>query len=940
MTQQQQHTHTQDGSKIFMAAPGAHVWQGQVFEHNLRTDLSKSTSAVNPHYEDDSYLGYSLALGRFSSQSSSSSASPSDVDVAIGMPRGNELAGKIVIANRDMRTLVNITGEQLGAYFGYALATADVNGDKLDDLIIGAPLFYNQTISHKEPHFERGRVYVALQNERHEFHLVQRLDGHKNRARFGTALANCGDLNRDGYQDVAVGAPYDGPDQRGAVYIYMGRKHGGLSDDYDQVIYAESIKSEGQFLRSFGFALSGGMDMDGNQYPDIVVGDPMADRAVFLRARPVVNVTATLNFQPGNFNLDEKTCLLPNSSTSVSCITVQYCTKYNGLNVDQSLGFVYDIKLDTENKGEPRLFFLDKPGKNEDSVSVVLNKDEPKCRSFKAYILRQIRDKLTPLRVEIDYALADHSSDNYDTYSTGPTKLRPVLNRSPGGNKLTKIATIQKNCGSDNVCVPDLKLSVTPNVESYTIGSNEKLVLDVTVKNYGEDAFESMFYLTMPMAVNFNTINKSSTADFPICYGAKPDQTGVNVLTCDLGNPQTRNDLVKFSVITEPARGSKFIERDFTFHAQVNSTNPELDDRHREDNQVIIGIPIRVEFQLELKGSSQPSQVLHNSTFYMLQMEQQAKPVREPKVNETQIGPEVWHIHQLQNKGQSTINDIALTILWPIKTLGGDNLLYLVDEPETNDKAKCKPAPANAINPLKLLYVRGDPSTMASSARSYPSFAAVNQNNQRRRRQTDLVAMESAQSPQSPPPLPSPSPSSSSPSSSQASEAMAQTTTTTVDNSIVGQFDMQSGGSSVIWTSFECNVYDLGHNEIATIKIRSRLDDETVSKQPMQDFDISSKMIAQIKSLPYNTSTQSILPYVHKVDTRVYKTGMSLKDRLPLWLIILAILLGILLFALLACFLKYLGFFTRKRPPKTAEREPLTPTIWNDYQYTPGDTAL
>ena len=177
-----------------MAAPGAHVWQGQEFEENLRSDLSKSTSSLNPHYEDDSYHGYSLALGRFSARSSSGSVQQqqqqSDIDVAIGMPRGNELAGKVVIADRDMRTLANITGEQMGAYFGYALASADVNGDKLDDLIIGAPLFYNQTISHKEAHFERGRVYVALQNARHEFTLVQRIDGQKNRARFGTALAN------------------------------------------------------------------------------------------------------------------------------------------------------------------------------------------------------------------------------------------------------------------------------------------------------------------------------------------------------------------------------------------------------------------------------------------------------------------------------------------------------------------------------------------------------------------------------------------------------------------------------------------------------------------------------------------------------------------------------------------------------------------------------
>ena len=33
--------------------------------------------------------------------------------------------------------LNNLTGTQIGAYFGYSLATADLNGDGLHDLVIG-----------------------------------------------------------------------------------------------------------------------------------------------------------------------------------------------------------------------------------------------------------------------------------------------------------------------------------------------------------------------------------------------------------------------------------------------------------------------------------------------------------------------------------------------------------------------------------------------------------------------------------------------------------------------------------------------------------------------------------------------------------------------------------------------------------------------------------
>lgn len=51
----------------------------------------------------------------------------------------------------------NISGSQLGAYFGYAVAAADVNGDGLDDLVVGAPL---HTQPNNEGKYEVGRIYV------------------------------------------------------------------------------------------------------------------------------------------------------------------------------------------------------------------------------------------------------------------------------------------------------------------------------------------------------------------------------------------------------------------------------------------------------------------------------------------------------------------------------------------------------------------------------------------------------------------------------------------------------------------------------------------------------------------------------------------------------------------------------------------------------------
>jgi hypothetical protein len=47
-----------------------------------------------------------------------------------------------------------------------------------------------------------------------------------------------------------------------------------------QVIQAEDVVSP---LSTFGFSVSGGMDLDENEYPDLVVGAYEADTAVYLR---------------------------------------------------------------------------------------------------------------------------------------------------------------------------------------------------------------------------------------------------------------------------------------------------------------------------------------------------------------------------------------------------------------------------------------------------------------------------------------------------------------------------------------------------------------------------------------------------------------------------------------------------------------------------------
>ena len=80
------------------------------------------------------------------------------------MPRGSNLTGKVIfLTGTTMEQLHNLTGNQVGAYFGHSVAVSDVNGDGLDDVIIGAPMHTDFSLT--DGRYETGRIYVVYQNK-------------------------------------------------------------------------------------------------------------------------------------------------------------------------------------------------------------------------------------------------------------------------------------------------------------------------------------------------------------------------------------------------------------------------------------------------------------------------------------------------------------------------------------------------------------------------------------------------------------------------------------------------------------------------------------------------------------------------------------------------------------------------------------------------------
>ena len=155
-----------------------------------------------------------------------------------------------------------------------------------------------------------------------------------------------------------------------------------------------------------------------------------------------IDMKASVNFDEPTkqINLEDLNCRLKDG-TKATCTQVTVRMKYSGIGVPNRMNFNLNYNLDARKKNNKRMFLLREEGKASRTINITMQKDMEWKESFLVYLVEsQIHDKLTSLAIHMKYRSADRnvvmSSHQLATDSLG----------------------IQKDCGNDNLCVPDLSV--------------------------------------------------------------------------------------------------------------------------------------------------------------------------------------------------------------------------------------------------------------------------------------------------------------------------------------------------------------------------------------------------------------------------------------------------------------------------------------------------
>jgi len=225
----------------------------------------------DPTDENNTYFGYSVALGDFNNDNYD--------DVAVGTPlkdvEENSDNGVVYIyyggsdGLSSTYTIINSPSSQSSDLFGYALSAGDINGDGICDLVVSAPGWDELGV----PATQVGKVYIFHGSEdgintSPDVTINPPVDPSDGSLLFGWKVV-VGDVNGSGNDLIISASYYDNTfANEGGTFIYYNSSWSSPSVTLDP-----TNEEDGRF----GFSLGIG-DVEEDGFRDIIVGAPFTNQ--------------------------------------------------------------------------------------------------------------------------------------------------------------------------------------------------------------------------------------------------------------------------------------------------------------------------------------------------------------------------------------------------------------------------------------------------------------------------------------------------------------------------------------------------------------------------------------------------------------------------------------------------------------------------------------
>uniref|UniRef100_A0A8C6VF07 Integrin subunit alpha 7 n=1 Tax=Naja naja TaxID=35670 RepID=A0A8C6VF07_NAJNA len=789
---------TADRHYILFGAPGTYNWKGILFVTNIDSsdpdqlvyktpDTSERVPGTVGDVAQNSYLGFSIDTGVGITRKN-------ELSFVTGAPRANHIGSVVILHQDNFNRLVPeviLSGEKLASSFGYSLAVVDLNHDGWMDLVVGAPNFFDRK--------ERigGAVYIYINQAGRWKNIIPiRLNGTSD-SLFGITVGAIGDLNQDGFQDFAVGAPLDGD---GKVYIYHGSNLGIVTKPA-QILTGESVG-----IKMFGYSFSGGLDIDGNFYPDLLVG-------------------------------------------SLSDTVVLYSFEADG---------------DRRQQGKTsRVFFRYPQAKDlEHQYSGILELPKQQSKACTKAILQlkeQVRDKLHPIAVMMTYNIK-HGRSRRQIPGAALGPLLPVLNAVPNNYQRIEVNFLKQGCGEDKICQSNLQLKYKfysrvddavfqplprgdDGLDVFSMSDQKGIALGISITNFpsvaaepqrdGDDAHEAMLLISLPSTLTYASLRQYNEK-IPTCESNQ----NATYVECELGNPMKRGAQFQFYLVLSTSG--------ITLETTELEVNLKLTTISEQPALAPVAARARVimELPLSITGLPEPKQL-----FFSGEVRGESAMKKE-----SDVGSPVSFNVTVSNRGQSlsTLGSAFLYLMWPYEISNGKWLLYPLKMEllsHSQHRSTCTPNP----NPLGLTVVR------------------------RKKRETEQAEM-------------------SSPSLTYWKGRKNAT------------LDCVLGTARCLL--YKCPLYSFERSAVLTIW--ARLWNSTFLEEfaHMTSVEVivraNISVSSTIRNLVLRDATTQVIPVTVYLDPVV-----ALTRGVPWWIILIAVLAGILVLGLLVSILWKLGFFKR-----------------------------